>query len=106
MRTRTHVWSLSGVFTLKNIPEHIDRCIRLNSNTSLHTLLVNITDQLLGAGTIGSLFIGRVGRGDGGDSRFIVETVKIATGILELANPFMGLQRRQYVSWELHVGGA
>jgi hypothetical protein len=52
---------------------------------------VNITDQLLGAGTIGGLFIGRVGRGDGGDSRFIVETVKIATGILEFVNPFMGL---------------
>jgi hypothetical protein len=103
MRSRTHVWSLSRVFALENIPQHIDWCIRLNSNTGLHTLIVNITDQLLGAGPLGSLFIGGVGRGDGGNSCLIVETVEIATGILELANPFVRLYRRNKVSEELHI---
>jgi hypothetical protein len=32
-----------------------------------------------------------------------VETVEIATGILELANPFVRLYRRNKVSEELHI---
>lgn len=87
----THVWSFGGVFALNNIPQHIDGGIGLNGDTSLHTLLVDITNQLLGTGTSGSFFIGRIGRGDGGNSRLIVETVKIATGLLKLSDPFMRL---------------
>jgi hypothetical protein len=87
----THVWSLHRVFTLKDIPQHIDRGIGLDCDTSLHTLLVNVANQLLGVCAGGGLFIGRVGRGDGGDCSLVMEAVQIAAGILEFANPFVGL---------------
>lgn len=90
-KAMTHVWSFRGVLALNNIPQHIDGGIGLNSNTSLHTLLMNIANQLLGASASGSFFIGGIGRRDGGNSSLIVETVEIATGLLKLADPFMGL---------------
>lgn len=87
----THVWSFGGVLALNNVPQHIDGGIGLNSDTSLHTLLVDIANQLLGASPSGSFFIRRIGRGDGRNSRLIVEAVKIATGLLKLDDPFMRL---------------
>lgn len=91
----THVWSFGWVLALNNIPQHIDGGIRLNGDTRLHTLLVDITNQLLGASPSGSFFIGRFGRGDRGNSRLIVEAVKIATGLLKLSDPFMRLTRSE-----------
>jgi hypothetical protein len=87
----TYVRSFGGFLALNNIPQHIDGGIGLDRDTSLHTFLVDITNQLLGAGTSGSFFIGRISRGDGGNSRLIVEAVKIATGLLKLPDPFMRL---------------
>jgi hypothetical protein len=87
----THVWSFRGVLALNNIPQHIDGGIGLNRDTSLHTLLVDIADQLLGTGASGRLFICRIGRRDGGNRSLVVEAVEIATGLLKLHDPFMRL---------------
>jgi hypothetical protein len=92
----THVRSLRGVFTLKDIPQHINRGIGLDRNTSLHTLFVNVANQLLGACAGGGFFIGGIGRGNGGDRSFVVETVQVATGVLELTNPFVWLSMSRY----------
>lgn len=90
----THVGALVDVFTVEDIPENINGGIRLNCNTGLHTFLVDIFDQFTRTGTGSSGFIGRIGRGDGGDGSFIVEAIEIATGFLELVNPFMRLISR------------
>jgi len=90
----THVWLLRGVLALNDIPQHIYRGIGLDRDTSLHTLLMNVANQLLGACPSGGLFICRIGRGNGGDRSLVVEAVQIATGILELADPFMRLLKR------------
>jgi len=90
----THVGALVDVFTVEDIPENINRGIRLNCNTGLHTLLMDIFDQFTRTGTGSSSFISRIGRGDGGDGSFIMEAIEIATGFLELVNPFMRLNSR------------
>lgn len=89
----THIGALVKVLTIENIPKHIDGCIRFNSNTSLHTLFMNIFDQFPRTGTGSRSFIGRIGRGDGGNGSFIVKAIKIATSFLELVNPFMRLNQ-------------
>lgn len=88
----THVGSLSGVLALDNIPEHVHGGVGLDRDTSLHTLLVDVLDQLLGARASSGFLIGGIGRGNGGDSSLVVEAVQIATGLLELTDPFVWLQ--------------
>jgi hypothetical protein len=90
-RVTTHVWSFRGVLALNNIPQHIDGGIGFNRDTSLHTLLVDIANQLLGTGTSGRFFISRIGGRDGGNRSLVVEAVEIATGLLKLDDPFMRL---------------
>lgn len=71
----THVWPLRGVFALNNVPQHIHGGIGLDRNASLHTLLVDIFNQLLGACASSGFLIGRFGRGHGGDRSLVVEAV-------------------------------
>lgn len=95
----THVWSFHGILALDNIPENIDGGIGFNSNTRLHALLVNVADQLLGTGTSGGIFIGGIGRSDRGNSSLVVEAVKVATGLLKFADPFVRLKQSKECQW-------
>ena len=86
----THVRPFFYIFSCQNIPEHIDRGIGFNGNAGLHALIVDKPKQFswtcrLGCG------ISRVGTGDGVDGRFVVEAVEIASGFLEIPDPFMRL---------------
>lgn len=56
---------------------------------------MDVFDQLLGVCPGSRLFIGRLGRGNGGDRSLVVKAVQIATGLLKLADPFMRLLIRQ-----------
>ena len=89
----THIWSFLFIFSCQDIPEHINRRIRLNGNASLHALLMNKSQQLpwtcwLGCG------ISWVGASNRVDSCFIVEAVEITSSFLEIPDPFMWLMNR------------
>jgi hypothetical protein len=90
----THIGTLVLVRAVENVPENVDRGIRLDGNAGLHALLVDIFDQCARAGPLGGGLIGGIGRGDGGDGGLVVEAVQIAAGLLELLDPFVRLSRR------------
>lgn len=86
----SHVWHFFFVWVVQDIPQHIDRCLGLNSDTGKHLLFMHIADHLLWAG-LGIGVIGRVLGGCGGDGGFIVEAVQIASRLLEVFDPLLGL---------------
>lgn len=89
----THIGALLLIGALQNIPEHIDRRVRLDRDTGLHALLVDILDQCTRTGGLRGALIGRFGRGDGGDGGLVVEAVQVTAGLLEFLDPFMRLDK-------------
>lgn len=87
----THIRTLLLVLIRQDIPEHVDGGIGLDGNSSLHALLVDIADQVLGAGLGGCGVVGGTGGGGGGNGGFVVEAVKITAGVFEVLDPFVGL---------------
>lgn len=86
---QTYIRSLLFLAVLENFPQHINRSIGLDSNTSEKPLIVDVSDKGLGVGLFLCLLLGSLGcAGEGG---FIVETVEIAASLLEFLNPFLGL---------------
>lgn len=89
MSYRAYIGSFLGIRGLENVPKHIDGCVRLNGNACKQSLVVNISDKLLGIGLlIGCLFGRLCGRGKGS---LVVEAVQVAAGVLELFDPFLRL---------------
>jgi hypothetical protein len=90
--SETYIRSLLLVAILQNLPQHIDRSVRLNSNTSQQSLVVNVSDKSLGVSLLVSLLLGALGgTGEGG---LVVEAVEVAASFLELLDPFLGLSSR------------
>lgn len=87
----THIWPLRQIRAIEDVPQYIDRGIRLNCDTGLHAFVVDILDQLPRTGTVRCGFVGGIGRSDGGDGRLVVEAVQIAAGFLEFVDPFVRL---------------
>lgn len=75
---------------VENLPEHVDRRLRLDGYAGQHSLVVDVADELAGACLRVGSPRGRVG-GCGGDGGLIVKAVQIAAGVPELADPFLGL---------------
>lgn len=92
---QTHIRTLLVVLCCQDIPQHIDRGIRLDSNTGLHALVVDKSDEFARACRTGRLVGGFSGRG-GIDGCFVVEAVEVASGFLEVPNPFMRLTMRAH----------
>lgn len=63
---------------------------------------MNISDELLGAGLALCSLLGALG--SGGKRSFVVEAVKVATGLLELFDPFLGLQHGYFSLFHAREG--
>lgn len=76
--------------TIQDVVQNIDGSTGLESDTGSEALVVDILDELLGAGLLVGLGRGFFGGGrvDGG---FVVETVQVATCVLELLDPLLWL---------------
>lgn len=90
---KTYIRPFLLVFVFQDIPEDVDGGIRLNGNARLHALVVDIADEFLRACQTAGLLVFWGHCSDGGDGGLVVEAVKIASGGLELLDPFMGLWR-------------
>ena len=89
IQARSYIRSFLLLGVLQNLPQHVDRSIRLDSDTSEQTVVVDISDQCLGVGLLVGLLLGALGvAGKGG---LVVEAVEVASGLLELLDPFLGL---------------
>lgn len=96
---RAYIGALLGIRALENLPQHIDGCVRLDSNARQQSIVVDISNQLLRARLlIGRLFGGLRG---GGERSFVVEAVQVAAGLLELLDPFLRLSLQTCVSSQL-----
>ena len=98
----TYIRSFLLIFGRQNIPKHIDRGIGFNGNAGLHALLVDKSKQFLWTRRLGC-GISWVGTGDGVDGRLVVEAVEIASGFLEIPNPFMRLMNRRALASEFQT---
>jgi hypothetical protein len=86
---QTYIRSLLFLTVLENFPQHINRSIGLDSNTSDKSLIVDVSDKGLGVGLFLCLLLGSLGcAGEGG---LVVEAVEVAASLLEFLNPFLGL---------------
>jgi len=76
--------------TIQDVVQNIDGSTGLESDTGSEALVVDVLDELLGAGLLVGLGRGFFGGGrvDGG---FVVETVQVATCVLELLDPLLWL---------------
>lgn len=95
----THLWSLTQIRAVEDIPENINGGIGLDGDTGLHALLVDIFDQFARRCAGGGGFVGGIGCGDGGDGSFVVEAVKVTAGLLELVDPFVRLLNGWWLVW-------
>lgn len=75
---------------IQDVVQNIDGSTGLESDTGSEALVVDILDELLGAGLLVGLGRGFFGSGrvDGG---FVVETVQVTTCVLELLDPLLWL---------------
>lgn len=92
---------------VEDIPKHIDRCARLDSDTGLHTFAVNEPDQFLGRSLLIRLALGTVG-GGGRYGGLIMEAVEIAARFLEVAHPPLRLCDHHVAvksSFTMSIGG-
>lgn len=85
----THIRLLLSISVLQDIPEYIHRSVGLDGDTSQQPAVVDIPDQLLGAGALLRRLLGALG--GAGEGRLVVEAVQVAAGLLELLDPFLGL---------------
>jgi hypothetical protein len=86
----TYVGHLVLVRVVQDIIQHVHGSLRLNSNTGTHSLLVDVFDEFLRVCLLVTCGFGRFGSG-GIDGGFVVEAVKVASGFLEILDPFLGL---------------
>lgn len=97
----THIRPLNLLLALEDLPQHVNGRIGLNGDSGMHALLVNIPDEFARASLARGGVVGGLCRGGGGHGGFVVEAVEVATGGLELLDPFLGLyisQQKQSVS--------
>jgi hypothetical protein len=87
---KTYVGHLVLVRVVQNIIQHVHRGLRLDSNTGTHSLVVDVFDELFWVRLLITCGFGRFGSG-GIDGGFVVEAVKVASGFLEVLDPFLRL---------------
>lgn len=75
---------------VEDVIEDVDGGAWLEGNASSEALVVDVLDEFLRAGLLVGGSGGFVG-GGGVDSGFVMEAVEIASGLLELLDPFLGL---------------
>jgi hypothetical protein len=88
--SETYVGHLVLVWVVQNIVQHIHRCLRLDSNTGTHALVVDVLDELFRVRLLVACAFGGFGSG-GIDGGFVVEAVQVASGFLEVLDPFLRL---------------
>ena len=85
----THVGALGCVWVGENVPEDVYRGVGLDCDAGEHVVIVDVADQLSGGRLLVGGFLGLLGgRGKCG---FVVEAVQVATDLLELLYPLLGL---------------
>lgn len=89
-RICAYIGDLILSLAIQNLVQNIDGSTGLESDTGSEALVVDILDELLGAGLLVGLGRGFFGGGrvDGG---FVVETVQVTTCVLELLDPLLWL---------------
>ena len=80
-----------------DIPENIDGGVGLDGYARQHFLFMHVVDHLFWAG-LGLGLIGRVLGGCGGDGGFVMEAIEVASSLLKVLYPFLGLSVRLQVS--------
>ena len=78
------------VGVVQDIIQHIHGSLRLDGNTCTHSLVVNVLDEILRVCLLVTCGFGGFG-GSGIDGGFVVEAVKVASGFLEILDPFLRL---------------
>jgi hypothetical protein len=87
---KTYVGHLILVGVVQDIIQHIDGSLRLNGNTSTHSLVVDVLDELFRVCLLVTCGFGRFGSG-GIDGGFVVKAVQVASSFLEVLDPFLRL---------------
>lgn len=65
---------------------------------------MNISNQLLGAGLLVARLFGALG--GAGEGSLVVEAIEVAAGLLELLNPFLGLETRYQLLCLSHISAS
>lgn len=86
----TYIGHLILVGVVKNVIQDVDLSLGLDSDSCAHAQAVNVLDELLGARFGVAVGLRRLS-GGGVDGGLIVEAIQVATGFLEILDPFLWL---------------